>query len=252
MCGKALADIHGIHTLSCMSGGARTHLHNRVRDVLADLGRRALAEPFAEARPFSDIGASLRIDLHFRAHRMGNPQRPVVADVAVVNATSSAHRAAAVLGPGKAATAYEAVKRAKYGAAAERDGFCLVPAIVDVFGGWSDAAVPLIKSLATRWGKRLDMAPGRAIPAAFRMLSATVARGVASMLRAQIAPDALSPVPASFEGPATLAHAFGIPLATTSGVAIPPASSSPRCVRVAAGDAAPAQACPPSGVGAAA
>jgi hypothetical protein len=56
--------------------------------------------------------------------------------------------------PGGHATAYEARKHATYGTLCQREGYDLIPVIVDSFGAWGAAALAHFRKLAAGISRR--------------------------------------------------------------------------------------------------
>ena len=89
--------------------------------------------------------------------------------------------------PGGAATAAEAGKRAKYGAACAAANFKFVPIVMDMFGAWGASATPFLRMLAKRAGERDDLSPGEAVPIAMRVIGTILAGHIAEILMANAA-----------------------------------------------------------------
>ena len=172
-CGRTWADVHGRHALACMHGPNRWAVHNAVRDAVYFAAGAALWAPVRE--PMLDSAAD-RADVLFRVRAPGGAVHRIVVDVAVV----SDHMEAAVRSPGGAATECEEVKRARYGAAADRAGATLVPLIVDTNGAWGASSLPLFRQLAGALARRDDMGFGRALSLLMAEMSARLMRGIAA------------------------------------------------------------------------
>ena len=196
LCGKVEADTRGYHSLTCMGSGLRTRAHHALRDAIYEIAGTALLCPRKEGGPFA-AQPSLRADVVLTGAGFG---RPHAIDCAIVHPAQARFRAAASTTAAGAATAYEAVKRAKYGAFAAAEHVKLVPAVVDVYGGFSTSFLELIRTLARPWGRRFDLAPCRSIPLVASRLNLVLMRSIARILLfnatpGDAAPDAEAPAP---------------------------------------------------------
>lgn len=116
-CGKDSADVMGDHFLSCMSGGHKTLMHNKVVDVLAREGYRAHAMPHRE--PTISSSSNERADLSLRLPGAGR-DAPLVTDVAITHFATASALQQGRIGANAAAIAYQnAVKDTKYKKLAE-------------------------------------------------------------------------------------------------------------------------------------
>ena len=88
----------------------------------------------------------------------------------------------AIATPGGAATFQERLKHTKYDRVCAQQGLHLVPVLADTFGAFGAAGLELLKELARRWGKRIDVLPGTAIPLALGRINVAIMRGVARLL----------------------------------------------------------------------
>jgi hypothetical protein len=196
LCGSQSAaevDTLGRHALACMHGGSRTLLHNALRNELTTLCSEALWQPAREVRPFR-TQPNARIDILLRgAHRT-----PVCVDVALTSPLQRSSAAAAASSAGGAATSYEAVKRARYGTAAEDMGYALVPFVGDMLGAWGATASQMLRRLSRAWGLRMAVPASRASAVVHSRLSLALQRGVAGLLL-----KAGSPVQPRLEAAAT-------------------------------------------------
>jgi hypothetical protein len=184
-CGVAMADVLGDHAIACMRGPSKWAVHNAMRDAVSRFAGAALWSPVVE--PTIDAGDRVDVLLRIRG-ALGRVER-IALDIATVSTT--VHVNAAIAKPGGAATAYEALKRLRYGAAAERAGMAFVPLVADSAGAWGESSLPLFRRLAGAWGRRLDLSFGRAVTLLMSSLSTALMRGIAgSVLRAHAA-DAL-------------------------------------------------------------
>jgi hypothetical protein len=176
--GKSLADAAGRHSLTCLASGLRARVHNDVRDVVFRLAATALLQPRREAMCFPP--SSLRADILLTRV----PRRPIVVDVAVTHLDSSGSFAAAAAEPAGAATAYEATKRAKYGAHARDADVTLMPCVFDTHGACSATGLELLRFIAREWGRQFDLRPCRSVPLVMQRITTTLMRGIARLLLA--------------------------------------------------------------------
>ncbi len=166
-CRRLVADTLGVHTLSCTSGGGRTHVHHEIRDLVFAFASGGLLQPFREAIvPVNPRPGRLQPDLLFRAGA-----RPLALDVAICNALApSSCRAAASAETGAgAATEYEQKKILKYGAACAASGWDFAPLVVDTFGGWGALSLPVLLRVGRAWARALDL-PARGATDYFLLL----------------------------------------------------------------------------------
>lgn len=176
LCGHARADVFGVHTLSCMSGGQRTLMHHGLVNELHGIASAALLHSTREAAPF---GNGLRLDYLLRAAPVHGS---VGADVAIVNPLGPAHVGVAALAPGAAATAYEATKVLKYGALCAAAHIHFVPVVADIFGAFGEAARPHIAMIAGAWSRQAGVSGAAASLFVAHRLSVAVAKAVGNAL----------------------------------------------------------------------
>lgn len=184
MCHHAhVADQYGYHAMCCKGSGHRTKCHNTLRDYFFSLLSVGLLGPHKEAHCFPEH-PTWRIDL-----LVGN----MACDVAITNPfRPEAVRAAAEF-PGGAATAYEAVKHAKYGESARLNGLTLVPLVVDTLGAWGAASAPLFAILARALAERLELPYARVLAQVRQHINALHMRNVSNLL--------LRATPPTLDGP---------------------------------------------------
>jgi hypothetical protein len=144
-----VADALGIHTLSCTTGGARTHVHHEIRDLLFAFASGGLLQPALEQCVAHGGPVNLRVDLLLRAG-----PRPLATDVALCNALAPSSQAAAARDG--AATAYELTKIRKYSAACAAVGWSFAPLVVDCFGGWGAQSLPVLQRIGVQWSRARD------------------------------------------------------------------------------------------------
>jgi len=183
MCRKrgVISDKYGYHTTSCMKSGLRNVCHSHLRDVIFTKASTALMNAEREVRPFlaDPLAASGRLDI-----KISNGYNFDLLDTAIINPLQPRFVARAAMSQGGAATAYEAIKVTRYGAAVNNLGprYSLVPVIMDTFGAWGESAIPCIKRIASEWGKRFDVSKSRAIPLIFQEISFIATRAIAGLL----------------------------------------------------------------------
>ena len=147
-------DRFGHHALCCMAGGARCVLHNSLVDRIFADAAFGLLHPVGEAHPFADGD---RLDIVFRTGTC-----ETLVDVAVTCPFRPSSIAAAGATPSGAATAYEAVKRARYGAKC-RAGQELVPLVFDTFGGAGLSGRPVLSRIASAFARRFGSRTARVL-----------------------------------------------------------------------------------------
>jgi hypothetical protein len=167
------------HLLSCMHGGARQIMHSSLKAAVGFCEELAGYSVHYEALPFGD---GRRIDI---LSTRGNATTLI--DVAITNPLATNHSMEMAPGtPSIAATHYERVKHAMYGAAATELGFPLVPFVVDVFGGLGQSACAHLQGLAARVADRNNMPRSAALALLRSIVASAMARGLAMLLRRAI------------------------------------------------------------------
>ena len=162
-CRKEFCDILGHHALSCSSDGDRIHRHNAIRDDVRDSCRRAQLNPRREPRHLLEESGEKPADVWLPTFDMG---REAALDVVCTSpCTDSVYRQAASQ-QGFAAAQAEAAKRHKSLEKCEQAGILFLPVAVEVFGGWGETALAVIR----RIGSLLAEASGRSRSAETRYL----------------------------------------------------------------------------------
>ena len=172
--GSKVADIQGVHSVACIGDGLHTQQHHTLRTWLVYLASSANTMPLPESCCFS-TRPSLRIDVLLRLPR-------ICVDVALISPFAVAHIRNAIESPGQAATAYEGVKAATYGAAAAASNLTLVAFVTDALGAMSTSARCLLLRLARAKAARFDASVAAAVAATLRDFSVTHQRCVARLL----------------------------------------------------------------------
>ena len=140
----------GDHFLTCMNGGFKTLMHNKVVDILAREGYRAHGMPFRE--PVLYANSNMRADLSLRLPGAGR-DAPLVTDVAVTHFASATTLRQNVIGPNAAAVAYQKQhKDTKYGQQGlvpllQFRDMQLLPCVFDSLGAPAPDAQQFINSL---------------------------------------------------------------------------------------------------------
>jgi hypothetical protein len=180
LCFKAPLDVMGRHSLTCMGGGLRTAVHNLVRDLVHRLASTALLGPRLEELCFQGrMGADLLL--------CNVPGRPIAIDFAITHLNASGSFARAAAAPGGAATRYAVeVKQTKYSVVAEAAGLDFRPCVFDTHGACDPQGMKLLRYIARAWGNRFDIVPSRAVPLVIQRVSATLMRGIAQLLLANV------------------------------------------------------------------
>ena len=150
-----------------------------LRDRLAELSSTALLAPQREVHAFPG-SPTQRIDLVLYR---GFGHRQALLDVVITHALTP-H---GLLSPGRAASAYEAIKSAEYGHLVDPASQILVPVVTDTFGGWGEAAQQALQVVSRAFASRcVDGRGGRL--AFFAALNGTLMRAIAGMLLSNVLP----------------------------------------------------------------
>ena len=206
-------DEHGDHSLTCLNGGYRTHMHHDIVRQVHIAASQALLRPTLEP-VLADLGGegTTRADLIMPSLN-GDGSRLVI-DVAVthISYANTHHQVkAAAAAPGGAAELYEQVKVKRYAeplarlnarsaalyAAEPRTAplpaiFRLRPLVVDTHGAWSPNALETLKTIGRAWGRRMGSRLGNAV--LHHRLSFALIRNVARVLLDSSAADHLPPL----------------------------------------------------------
>ncbi len=179
------------HILSCMTGGNRSIAHSWLKAKVHTLCGSAGYGASFEQKPFLPPFGNLMIDVEAKLPS----GRVDLIDTALTNPIGAGNLAFSLAysrqrndsstpSPAAAATRYEAVKVAKYGAttAALGPDFKLVPFVVDVFGGLSASASRYISQLATEIALREGGNKSVVGAVLRREIASAVARGVSTLL----------------------------------------------------------------------
>jgi hypothetical protein len=171
------ADVHGLHTLSCMYGGVRTTLHNKLCDRIFFWMTTALWRPQREKRPFANY-PDIRVDLLSQA---GFPKEYAL-DIATISPW--AHASEAVQRPGAAATSYGELKklRGRYADVRDDASIAVVPIVVEHLGSWGTHSKAFFRRLARDVAVQRNTLPGAALRDIMTDLSCTLQKGVADVL----------------------------------------------------------------------
>ncbi len=169
------ADPLGDHALTCMHGGHRTLLHHQIVSTIVSFASAGLMHPQREVT--LPRTSNQRMDIVLRS----GFRKTQLIDVAVTHPLTADHIPKAIAAPAGAATAYEARKIATYANSYDKAVEQLVPCIVDTFGGWGDAARPLLNKIASAVGRR-SATPKIARAQFWCSLNATVVGGVAQLV----------------------------------------------------------------------
>ena len=79
------------------------------------------------------------------------------------------------------------VKQTKYAGLAEAAGLDFRPCVFDTHGACDPQGMTLLRFIARAWGNRFDIVPSRAVPLVIQRVSATLMRGIAQLLLANVA-----------------------------------------------------------------
>ena len=147
-CRQATDDTLGDHALKCMSGGRRTLAHNAIRDTVNSLLSECLLRPHRETHPFAANPAA-RMDISVLLDG-----KEYLVDIALTHPVQARTQNDAANTPGGAATAYEAVKVAEYGAHVNIGTQVLVPLVFDTFGAVGVSGQKFLTRIASEYSKR--------------------------------------------------------------------------------------------------
>ena len=147
-CRQATDDTLGDHALKCMSGGRRTLAHNAIRDTVNSLLSECLLRPHRETHPFAANPAA-RMDISVLLDG-----KEYLVDIALTHPVQARSQNDAANTPGGAATAYEAVKVAEYGAHVNIGTQVLVPLVFDTFGAVGVSGQKFLARIASEYSKR--------------------------------------------------------------------------------------------------
>jgi hypothetical protein len=175
-CNSKVADVFGVHTLTCMHGGSRTHLHHGVCREWATILSEALMNPRREVALF---GGADRLDVVAHDTTAG---RKVAYDIAIVSPFAHAEVVQSKMSGGAAATAYEAKKRSRYAHIAASHDYKLVPMVFETSGGWGASASKEVRKVAQRWASHRGLPISLALAKISHRMTTAVIRGVATIL----------------------------------------------------------------------
>lgn len=173
--GKHISDQYGNHSLSCMTGGNHTTIHNAMRNIISKLASYAGFSPRLEPTIAS---TSKRGDILLR--RAGETWNLV--DVAVINPLGASNIAAAMNSVGGACHEYAKHKFKSYTALTAEAGWKLSPLVVDTLGAWDPDAIPLLRQIFDACGERFGVPRHRRMTRYMRQLQMTLARQVTETL----------------------------------------------------------------------
>ena len=187
-CDQAM-DVHGCHALSCKHLGSMTVRHNAIREVFMHYCTMANIKAVREAPGLLPDSAARPADVLLPPNRLHIPglssDRPTCLDFAVTNTQQSKNLKRASEVTAAVADDYgKSVKVKTYMEVCNANGLDFVPMVVEVFGVWGSAAVPVIdfisKAIANNKDKNQDQ-----VDSFFRQaLSVTLQRyNMAALLR---------------------------------------------------------------------
>lgn len=182
ICNNIRCDELGDHTLTCMNGGARTRLHNKMRDTIFWIASEACMHPRKEEMCFGVN--SKRTDILLD----GMTRRAV--DVAITHFAVAKTVDYAMETPGGAATHYEAtVKARKYGALAADNNVAFFPLVFDTMGAIGESGIKILKTMAHHWAKRFATHSARAIPVIMQRISSAFMKRICNLLCINASPE---------------------------------------------------------------
>ena len=175
-CSTAICTNDGYHSLTCMAGGDRAILHNKVRDLLLHFATVGMLNPEKELHAFPVLSPDSRLDVGFMYKG-----KMWLVDVAITHALRPDQADFAAQSPGGAANQYGLTKFRTYGALLDEHTQLLLPFIADTFGAWSDHALQTIKIIGRAFSARTNSGQAGQWEVATR-LNHAVMRGVAHLL----------------------------------------------------------------------
>ena len=149
------ADIYGIHTMNCGTGGERIHRHTLLVDVVHQVAAAAQLAPRKEVRFLIPGRDSRPADVLLPQWSGG---QDAALDITVVNPCQAAFVVGAAATPGYALE--QAHRRKMRGAeeACRAQGLNFLPLVAESHGGWGEVAVAVVdriaRSLARQTGQR--------------------------------------------------------------------------------------------------
>jgi len=173
-CHAPVKDVNGTHLLACMAGSLRSELHTEISQTAFSYATRGGLQPFREGRPFSSAPGA-RLDIGFISGGQSH-----LLDFAVTSHLRPIHLAQAAQASGGAATAYEDIKRNKYGAFI-RPGQVLHPVCFDTLGAWGAAAAKPLYIIASKYAGGSGLGPS-AMHLFYAHLNAVIMKNVARIL----------------------------------------------------------------------
>ena len=156
-----------------MTGGDKGVLHAELCKVAFDTASSLLLRPRKEEHPFSQWG--LRCDVSIALDQVGNATHMDFACTHVIQELTATMQQATTAAGG-AATAYENIKRTKYGK--HTQGIHFVPMVVDTVGAWGISSLPVFAMLSKLWKQRFAESQGNV----YARMTAPVMHRVANML----------------------------------------------------------------------
>ena len=144
-------DVYGFHALTCRSGGGLGIRHNGLRDSFFHFVTKCGVEASREvALPGSaDRPADVFLPPSSLVIPGFSPSQPVCLDFAVTNPQQPSRLPLASVSAGAAAEAYEKkVKHPRYLAVCKASGMGFIPMVVETYGAWGPAAIPVLNQVA--------------------------------------------------------------------------------------------------------
>lgn len=196
---QCVTDRFGAHVAKCVA--LKHVVHAPLKRVINDIAREANLNPServpplhpplrantAEQHQHPEHSGPITADAWIPSFRYG---RAAVIDFATTYPLQDSTISASMEGPGCAATAYEAIKVAKYSPYLDEDRHELIPFVMDSFGGFSDSAMAFVKTLAFLWSRQHSMHICHALPLVAGRISRVVMQAFGDLLlRACPAPD---------------------------------------------------------------
>ena len=152
-CSKTL-DIFGNHAASCTGKKGISWRHNRVRDCIGELSIKAGFKVEIEKPYLLPLNDTLRPgDIYIEQWK---PDRGICLDVSIVNPIASSNIRNASRLSAHAAKEMEKTKNDKYLNLCNSADLEFSPLVMETFGGFGPAAIPILKRIGKALSNRTD------------------------------------------------------------------------------------------------
>ena len=195
-------ELFGFHALTCRSGGGLGVRHNALRDAFFYFVQRCGIVGVGRETAYllsgsADRPADVLIPPSCLVIPGLIPSKPVCLDFAVTNPQQSSRLSRASVSAGAAAADYESkVKLPRYLDECRANGLGFVPMVVETFGAWGPAAIPVLDQISRAGASAKALEPELVGKYLRQTLSFTLQR-----LNAQILLKFISPTTEDLEDP---------------------------------------------------